>query len=181
MMDIETIWKAYSASLRGFLRTKLSNDADIDDLLQDILLKTHLNLGTIENHENIRAWLYKVAKNAVIDHYRKNGRAKELNKSDLWYDESSEEDHIFAECLLPFINALPEDSAKLLTAVDINGKAQKEIATEQGISYSTLKSRVQKARNDLKGLFAQCCDLSLDGRGNIVDYHPKNKHCNPCH
>ncbi len=179
-MELEAVWNAYKKSLQQFLRTKISNDSDVEDLLQEILLKTHVEFGKGQQPTNIRAWLYKVARNAVIDHYRKAGRGKDIDPSDLWYEEESDKEHIFAHCLLPFIDALPDKSATLLKEIDIQRKSQKEMAASLGISYSTLKSQVQIARKELHGLFDECCALSLDGRGNIIDYHPRKDQCNPC-
>ena len=72
-------------------------------------------------------------------------------------------------CIEPFIQALPEQTASLLLAFDIKGQSQKALAGEQNVSYSTIKSRVQKSRGDLKNLFEQCCNLSLDKQGNVID------------
>ena len=43
-MKIEEIWLAYRAALKRFIHAKVSNEADVDDLLQEILIKTHNNI-----------------------------------------------------------------------------------------------------------------------------------------
>jgi RNA polymerase sigma-70 factor (ECF subfamily) len=55
-------------------------------------------------------------------------------------------------------------------ATDINGESQKALAESMGISYSTLKSRVQKARMELRSVFDECCRMNLDAQGNLMDY-----------
>lgn len=113
-----------------------------------------------------------------IDYYRKQAKSSNnVQAEDLWYGEleSSESNQVQAElsqCIQPFITALPDSSAVLLDAIDLKGASQKELAEELGISYSTLKSRVQKARKELKGLFDDCCHLELDKSGAAIDYIP---------
>ncbi|WP_246058408.1 sigma factor-like helix-turn-helix DNA-binding protein [Litorilituus lipolyticus] len=81
---------------------------------------------------------------------------------------------------MPFISALPEEHADLLTAIDVHGESQKDYANKQGVSYSTLKSRVQKSRELLKGIYEDCCHFSVDKQGNVIDYQPKNGKCDGC-
>jgi len=122
-----------------------------------------------------------VANNAIIDFYRKRARARDIDASDLWYsvDDASIEEEL-SQCVEPFIKALPEDTAQLITAIDLEGQSQKEYAAEHGISYSTLKSRVQKGRTQLRALFDNCCQFKLDKSGNLIDYDPKSRDCGDC-
>ncbi|MEM9091559.1 MAG: sigma factor-like helix-turn-helix DNA-binding protein, partial [Cyanobacteria bacterium P01_F01_bin.53] len=85
-----------------------------------------------------------------------------------------------SNCIEPFIKALPKKSALLLEEIDLKGKSQKEYAQSQGISYSTLKSRVQKSRAELRELFEECCVFSKDGNGNIKDFEAKSGKCKGC-
>lgn len=82
--------------------------------------------------------------------------------------------------MAPFISALPPAKARLLTVVDLEGQSQKDYAAQNGISYSTLKSRVQSARDDLRGLFDDCCNLTLDARGSVAEVQPKSGRCKNC-
>ncbi|MCG7497407.1 RNA polymerase sigma factor SigZ [Vibrio sp. Of7-15] len=181
-MTIEQIWQEYQTALKAFLHSKISNPDDVDDLLQDVLIKTFNNLSTIKDTQSIKAWLFQVANNGIIDFYRAQGKLP-TQESDFntVFDESESSVQIsLAQCIEPFINALPAENAELLRAIDINGKAQKQYALDNGISYSTLKSRVQVSRGKLKGLFEECCHFSLDKHGNIIDFDSKKGQCNHC-
>lgn len=170
-MTIEKIWLEYRSLLKAFLHSKVSNDSDVDDLLQDILIKSYENLGKLKSGDKIKPWIFQIANHSIIDFYRKNGRNKALTEDDLWYeDEGLDAKAELSHCIDPFVNALPESSSKLLMATDINGESQKALAQSMGISYSTLKSRVQKARVELRNLFDECCHMKLDAQGNIMDY-----------
>jgi len=86
-------------------------------------------------------------------------------------DKTSE----LAECVVPFINKLPAIYKEALTLTEIKNYSQLELAEHLGISYSGAKSRVQRAKVILKELFEDCCNISYDKYGNIMDY--KSRHC----
>ena len=156
-MNIEEIWLEYRAALKRFLHAKISNEADVEDVLQDI-------------------WLFQIANNTIIDYYRKKGRAQAANSEDLLPLEEPQERKVdLSNCISPFINALPDEHASLLTAIDINNQSQKQYAEQLGVSYSTLKSRVQKSRALLKQVFDDCCHFKIDKLGNVYDYDVKTK------
>ncbi|WP_261840857.1 RNA polymerase sigma factor SigZ [Aliamphritea ceti] len=172
-MTIDALWSEYQADIKAYLHSKVSNPDDVEELLQEISLRAFLNLNTLKSEEKTKAWLFKIAGNMVIDFYRKNSN-KRLNPhpEDLWYlDQSEDVEHVFSRCVAPLIRDLPDDMAALLTAIDIKGHSQKEYAADIGISYSTLKSRVQKARKMLYAVFNEYCDISVDRRGNILDFN----------
>jgi RNA polymerase sigma-70 factor (ECF subfamily) len=175
-MNIENIWLEYRAALKRFLQAKVSNKADVDDLLQDILIKTYNNLDAVKSQKSIKSWLFQIANNTIIDYYRKKGRAQaETIEALLPLDASQEINIDLSNCISPFINALPDEHASLLTAIDLNNQSQKQYAEQLGVSYSTLKSRVQKSRELLKQVFDDCCHFKMDKIGNVYDYDVKIK------
>ena len=180
-MNFEKIWLDYQASLKAFLHSRISNRDDVDDLLQNIMIKIYEKRHSVKSESSLKSWLFQVANNTIIGHYRKKQKEEGIKASDLWQEEAQTDSVLnLADCIHPFILALPSQSAKLLTEIDINGQSQKEYAASLGLSYSTLKSRVQKARNQLRILFEDCCYLYLDANGSIIDYEPKSDNCNNC-
>lgn len=183
-VTLEGVWSQYQSALSAFLHAKVSNPDDVEDLQQEILLKTHQNLKTLNEVTSVKSWLFQLANRTIIDFYRKRARQQRdgtLDVGDLWFEEQQETiEQEMARCIQPFIRALPNEQSELLSAVELNGASQKVLAAQAGVSYSTLKSRVQKGRTDLRKLFEQCCTLQLDKHGNVVDYHPKSKGCNSC-
>ncbi len=180
-MNIEEVWSQYRNRIKAFLHSRVSNSSDVDDLLQEILIKVFAGLPKLEDTSKVHSWLFQITHRTIIDHYRSNSRSKDIHPDDLWYEDSSPEVRRDLErCVEPFIAALPDETAQLLKAVDIEGQSQKAYAQEQGLSYSTLKSRVQSGRNALRAVFEQCCHLTLDTRGNIADFDPKSNACDNC-
>ena len=181
-LNIEKIWSDYHHRLRAFLNSKVADQADAEDLLQEVLIKTHARLDSLRDNDSIQAWLYQVANRTVIDFYRKKGSLSNLDADDLWYEQEHHADVIeeLSHCVEPFIRALPSDLAELLTAIDLEGQSQKDYAEKLGISYSTLKSRVQKGRKKLHELYNRCCRFSVDSTGNLMDFDQKPDGCNNC-
>lgn len=183
-MQLEHLWSEYRSALKAFLHRKVNNPADVDDLLQDILIKTHKNLDKVRQASSVKAWLFQIANHSIIDFYRARarslGRLQELSADELWYSEPEQDIKTeLSHCIEPFIQCLSASNAQLLTAIDLQGESQKQYAEELGISYSTLKSRVQKARAELRSLFDQCCYMELDSQGNLMEYDRKQG-CKDC-
>ncbi len=178
-MQLEQIWNDYSGALRGFLRKRVSDEADVDDLLQEILLKTHGHLSEVRDPAALRAWLFQVARNATVDFYRTRGKAQAVNAADLWYGEAEEAGALrdLEGCVDVFLSALPEQDADLLRAIDLEGRRQKDVAAELGLAYSTLKSRVQAARDKMAAQYRACCALELGARGEIIDFVQNQTGC----
>ena len=183
-LNLDQVWSQYQHSLKAFLHANVSNEADVDDLLQEILIKTNQHLENIQQQASVKAWLFQLAHRTIIDFYRKRARINrdyDLNAEDLWFSPQAESnEQALSQCIVPFIQTLPEENAALLLAIDLNGLSQKQMAELQGVSYSTLKSRVQKSRGELKKMFENCFELTFDNRGRVLDYNQKSKGCHCC-
>lgn len=181
-MNIEDIWFEYQNSLKAFLHANVSNPSDVDDLLQEILIKTFQHLPQVSEAKKIKSWLFQIANRTIIDFYRKRAATNSrLDTHDNWYEQRAcDLFEQLADCVIPFIKGLPKSEAQLLNAIEIDGISQKEYADAHGIKYSTLKSRVKKSRNNLFKLFNECCELSLDSKGRLIDYSAKKTSCIKC-
>ncbi|WP_394391901.1 RNA polymerase sigma factor SigZ [Shewanella woodyi] len=180
-MNVEKVWSEYQTSLKAFLHKNVSNIDDVDDLLQEILIKTYKNLATVHDSKKIKSWLFQIAHHTIIDFYRQRGKERDIAPNDLWYNKPEKEMlEQLSQCIAPFISRLPKEDAAILTAVEIEGTSQKAYAEKLGIKYSTLKSRVQKSRKQLHSLFDECCEFSIDKQGNIIDFQSKKSNCTNC-
>ena len=73
----EPMWREVIAQLRAFVRRRIADPDRAEDLVADILLRIHQNLGSVDDQERLAHWVSRVARNAVIDEYRRAARARE--------------------------------------------------------------------------------------------------------
>lgn len=174
-------WKAYRAGLYGFVLKRVGDKALAEDIVQDALMRAYVARGSLKSPRSLRAWLYQITRNAIVDYYRYR-RPSEPIQRDLLSEERETDDRgslELARCLRPFLNELPLLYRRALTLAEIDGLTQREVASRLGLSLSGAKSRVQRARKMLAARLLDCCRVELDRRGGIIDYR-RRKGCKTC-
>lgn len=180
-MSTEQVWAAYKNTLHAFVQSKVSNPADAEELLQDILLKTHTQIHQLNDARNVKSWLFTLAHNAVIDFYRRAGAAAiETELGDITKESETSVRTNLVKCIEPFLSNLAQEDADLIRRIDLEGQSQKVEADKLGLSYSTFKSRVKKSRAKLKAQFDLCCNFEIDKRGNLIEYQRKDSNRKRC-
>jgi len=181
-MDLEKTLKEYSSQLRGFLSSRMRNKADVDDVHQEVLIKTFRYFKRIKEANKFKSWLYKTARTTLIDYYRKSDRysSEELFDIEDEKEESRGVEEELAICLKPFLKTLPEKYRKPLEAVELQNVSQKDLAKKMGISYSGLKSRVQRGRQMLQQRYKDCCEYEFDVRGGVISFKHNASGCKHC-
>jgi RNA polymerase sigma-70 factor (ECF subfamily) len=176
----EQMWREVIAQLRAFVRRRIADPQRAEDLVGEILLRIHENLGSVDDRERLAHWVSRVARNAVIDEYRRAGRARErlvAAPEDGAVEEPDGAASVLDElsrCLRPLLDGLPDEQRRAVQMIDLDGMAQAEAARRNGVSLSGMKSRVQRGRRRLAELLGQCCALTLDARGVPMDYAPSS-------
>jgi RNA polymerase sigma-70 factor (ECF subfamily) len=177
---IEQMWREMLPQLRTFVRRRIANPDRAEDLVGEIVLRIHQNIGSLDDQERLPNWMFRIARNAIIDEYRRAGRSREQLTATL-HDKPAqsptEEDELGAvrelsACLRPMLHGLPAEQRDALEMIDLDGMTQADAAQRAGVSLSGMKSRVQRGRRRLSELLGQCCTLTLDGRGLPMDYEP---------
>jgi RNA polymerase sigma-70 factor (ECF subfamily) len=145
-----------------------------------VLLRLHRSLGELRIEDRLDAFAYRIARNAIIDHYRAGASAKETPAApdDLTAhidaDGDTEQDEAqgrqeLARCLEPLVRRLPEPYREALTLTDLGKLSQVEAAGVAGLSVPGMKSRVQRARAQVHELLTACCDVALDDDRRIAE------------
>ena len=167
---IEAIWRDFAAPLHGFIRKRVSNEHDAEDILQEVFVKIQTRLDSLRETEKLQGWLYRIARNAIVDHYRARRPSEPLPEE--LADESTVPNRCALE-LVPSVTAMIEQLdpkyRDALRLSEYDGLTQAQIAERLGISLSGAKSRVQRGREQLKELLLACCKFKTDRYGNIVD------------
>jgi RNA polymerase sigma factor (sigma-70 family) len=172
---IQTI-KEYGKGLLGFIRRRVKNDADAEDILQDVWYQLSA-LVNAEPIEQTGAWLYRVATNKIIDKNRKKTEELfDLNLSDDMDDDEGPDfrtilltqgttpeteyiRNLFWEQLFFALDELPQEQKQVFIWQELDGVPFSEIAKHTGENIQTLVSRKRYAvlhlRNRLKQLYEE--------------------------
>jgi len=165
----------YGKGLLSFIRGRVKNDADAQDILQDIWYSLSLVVNT-SPVEQTSAWLYKVARNKITDKYRK--RTENLlddlfeeeeypdYSSILFSDSKTPETeylcNLFWKQLFIALDELPEEQKQVFVWQELEGIPFQQIAERTGINVQTLVSRKRYAvlhlRERLKQLYEELTD-----------------------
>lgn len=182
--DFTKLWSDFSEPLKKFISKRISNENDVEDVLQEVSLKVYKSIDDLKDIERITSWIYTIARNAVIDYYRKHSNHSQSaqipeNLINEETDDVSANKEI-ASCLTAMINVLPEKYKEAILLTEFENYTQKELSEKIGLSLSGAKSRVQRARKQLKEILIGCCQIDVDHFGNVVDYKHKAEDCKFC-
>ena len=164
----ELLWREFAAPLRTFLRASTRSGADADDLLQEIFIRIQKRLPTLHDTSKIQGWVYRIARNAVIDYYRTRREHLPID-FELEDDDPAGEDVVdLRPSLRRFIAELPANYREPLIRHEFQGEPLEEVATALGLSLTATKSRVRRARLMLRALLDRCCRFEFDRRGRVI-------------
>ncbi len=166
-------WQQHEAELRGYLIRQLHDPMLAEDLLQNTFLKAIAEGAGFCTLENPRAWLFRVARNLLVDHHRRQRHTMEVDEN-----LSAPEVEIpaivsLSECLPHALEALDEADREAITLCDLEGMKQAEYAELKGLTLPGAKSRVQRARQRLKQALQARCNIRHDESGAICCYVPQ--------
>jgi len=159
---ISEIVAAQRSRLRNFIRRRVANESDVEDVLQDVFYQLVEANRLLMPIEYVTGWLYRVARNRITDLFRKK---KPENFSDA--DVVNEEGELLRiEDMLPSPDAgpealyvrqvileelehalseLPDEQREVFIAHELEGRSFKELSQETGTSLNTLLSRKRYA------------------------------------
>lgn len=164
-------------TLLKFVRGRVQDFHTAEDLTQTILLRAISKASTLRNHERLEAWLFRIARNVITDHYRRRPTTVplpvEVGESDSTDGgQFDEEDALLRERLAAYVRGvvekLPVIYRDALRFTDYEGHTQAQLAHAEQISLSAAKSRVQRARAEVQREIEACCHVETDTYGSIV-------------
>lgn len=171
-------WSQLRARVHSFIARRISHPADVEDVVQDVFLRVHGHVRSLRDDEAFDGWIARVARNAVIDHYRRRRPTLPLDEAGAGPDPEDlppepEECCELAGSLRPFIDQLPAPYRDALRATELGGLSQAAAAEQAGISLSGMKSRVQRGRARLRAVLQTCCMIEVDRYGRVIDAEPR--------
>ena len=174
---VAAAWQAHEGELRGYLRHRLSDTDAADDVLQDVFVKAMRQGQGFCTLDNPRAWLFQVARNALVDRLRTTHRHEPLtdelaNFIPLDTQPVAPVDAL-ADCLSRTLGELSTDDAEILRACDLEGQTQRAFAEARGLSLPAAKSRLLRARQRLRERLTQACQVRFETDGSVAAHVPR--------
>ncbi len=165
--------------LLRFIRSRISNLEEAEDILQDVFYQFVAGFETIQSIDKVTSWLYSVARNKITDRYRKRATAPQRTE---WSASlaGQEDDGLMLQDILPALGSGPEDlllreaiwteinlaldelppqQREIFILNEIEERSFREVAEETGVSINTLLSRKRYAilalRKKLQELYGE--------------------------
>lgn len=162
--------------LRNFIRKRVTDAGDADDVLQDVFYELVEAYRMLKPVEQVTAWLFRVARNRITDLFRRKGRetaqdgpammtedGEALSLEDLLPSSDAGPEAAYARSVLleeidDALDELPEEQREAFVAHELMGRSFKELAAQTGVSVNTLLSRKHYAVMHLRGRLQEIYD-----------------------
>jgi RNA polymerase sigma-70 factor (ECF subfamily) len=179
-MTSTEIWEKYHTDIFRFIFSKVKNEQTTNDLTQETFIKAHTKLDKLQDISKVKLWLFAIARNTTLDHFRKNSKTVNLKEFDLVDAVSEEQSHSAKDCLPGIIKNLPKKYRDPLFLSDIKGIKQAQIAEQLQLPLATVKSQIQRARKLIAQGYMNCCDYTLNDKGFLVGETKDRENCKIC-
>jgi RNA polymerase sigma factor (sigma-70 family) len=175
---VDATFRTERKRLLDFIRSKVRNKTDAEDILEDVFYQLVSSYSVTEPIEKMTSWLFTVARNKIIDWYRKRKPASlpheeadpslPLNLEDILYDSAQNPDQVYARSLVwtelaDALDELPDEQKEVFVMHELEGISFKEIAEITGEPVNTLLSRKRYAilflREQLQELYDEFNDV----------------------
>ncbi len=182
VMGTTEVWETFHAQLRAFIGARVGDSADADDILQNVFVKIHTHIHTLRKQDRLATWVYQITRNAVIDSYRARHPHQSMPAELGAWDAPQESDPAtqIGEYLRILVNGLAPKYRTAIILAEYNGLTSEELGRRLGLSVSGAKSRLQRARSQLRKQLLDCCRFEFDHAGNLLDYEPNPNCCAEC-
>src|SRR6266851_4713764 len=163
---ISDVVKREQSRLRNFIRRRVPDPRDAEDILQDVFYELVEANRLLVPIGHVTGWLFRVARNRITDLFRKKKPESFSDAAVARYDEDDDDELLLLEDLLPSPDAGPEalyvrnvlldelelaldelreEQREVFVAHELEGRSFKEMAAETGVSVNTLLSRKRYA------------------------------------
>jgi RNA polymerase sigma-70 factor (ECF subfamily) len=168
----ELVFREYAPRVYSLARRMLSNDADAEDVTQDVLLQVIRKLDTFRGEADFPTWLHRVTVNMALAHRGKRARREEREVQDPMQDFQQNGHHTShvkpwavapdkqainretQELLEQAISDMPEIYRDVYVLADVEGMSNPEIGELLGMSVPAVKSRLHRGRIYLRNALA---------------------------
>jgi len=160
-LDVPRIFREHGDFLWRSLQRLGVRDADLDDVMQEVLMVVHTRRSTFDGSSKVTTWLYGIARRVAAGYRRKGYRQREIPTG----EESPQEDARTPESLLEdarrqrklgeVLDAMDLDRRSVFVMYEIDGLGCPEIADILGVPVGTVYSRIHAARQEFQQIVAR--------------------------
>src|SRR2546423_6597082 len=133
---VEGIWNEVASQLRSFIRSRVRDHAAAEDILQDVFLKIHQKLPTVRASERLEAWVWRITRNAIADHFRKLRPSEPLPEAAAFVSEVPADLPDLRPCVRQFADQLQPAYREALLLTEWKGLTQDEMGNRLNLSPS---------------------------------------------
>lgn len=157
---LETLAENQRVSLR-FLDRRVASRATAEDILQDAFARATIAAEGLRDHESAVAWFYRILRNAVVDHYRRQDKARRplevfARELDGVVPASEVHDQVCA-CIGRLAGSLKPEYAEALRQVEVGGRALTDYAEKRGLTANNAAVRIRRAPQALRKQVVASC------------------------
>ena len=134
----------------AFVQKRVADRATAEEILQDAFVRSMDKFDTVR--ETAVGWFYRVLRNAIIDHHRRNAAAERRNEAYAREEQAEHDDElerVVCKCVGQLAGTLKPEYAAALRRVEVDGLSVKDYADEAGISSNNAGVRIFRAREAL--------------------------------
>lgn len=152
----------------GFVERRVGSRDEAEDILQEAFVRSLGRTDQLEDAESATVWFYRVLRNALVDHYRREGtRSRALSalaaEGEPETDAPDEELEAMAcACVLSLVDTLKPEYGTAIRRVDLEGASVRSFAEEAGITAGNAGVRLHRARSALRRQLARSCGTCLE-------------------
>ena len=176
--DLKEELAAKRPALFAYVR-RIVQDAEIaEDVTQEAIRRAYRSISRMKEYNRFAPWLYRIATNVCLDHFRKNKRTREeAQVSEFVHDLRDENaprlDKVMecaemGECVQRYFKELSDSYRAVILLHDVEGMKNQEIADMLEISLDTAKVRLHRARKRLRNILESVCHFYTEERGVLV-------------
>mgnify|MGYP006283477353 CR=1 FL=1 len=158
------IYSKYKGCLIGYFVGRGVDQAIAEDLAHDAFIKVYEKASSISSSDYFDAWIWKIARNVLLDFYKKESRNNEQDVTEFEYlfPYSFESQFLLEDEVSRMLSYLSESKQTVIKLYDYEGYSHKEISKKLNISINTSKSHLKRARDKCRNNLEQWREIKID-------------------
>ena len=153
----------------AFLQRRVGSREEAEDILQEAFVRSLDHASSLRSASSATAWFYRVLRNAITDHHRRQasqGRALDRFAAEIENSDAtdSELERVVCQCVLSLVETLKPEYGAAIRRVDLDGVSVRDFATEVGVTAGNAGVRLHRAREALARQLARSCGTCLKHR-----------------